>query len=112
MKKRYQQGESIQINFFVKENGVPIEIGSDEYIAIGFYGDLCDKYVIKTKDNSIQFDRQTKLYHAVISGDVTKNFSGSYDVEVAIYDKNKNNVSQSQKVGKIYFDERNIIEDV
>ena len=48
----------------------------------------------------------------MISGDVTKNFSGSYDVEVAIYDKNKNNVSQSQKVEKIYFDERNIIEDV
>lgn len=93
MKRRYQQGESIQINFVVKENGVPVLVGNDEYVAVGFYDEFCGKYIVSTKDGSIKLDKQTKTYHAVIPGSVTSGFSGDYDVEVAIYDKDKNNVS-------------------
>ena len=111
---RLQQGDSFTMNFIVRENGIPkdIDVGNEDII-VGFYDQNDYKYVIKFSDGKINpVNNAIGCYHTTISSDVTKNFVGYVDVEIAVQDIQSNDISHADKILKMYFDERKLNEDI
>ena len=96
------------MNFVLKENGVPVDIGFTEDIAVGFYDENGNKYIIKLSEGKINTTEKSGFYTAFIPSSITKDFIGYIDIEIVIYDKSGNDVSHADKVLKMYFEERRI----
>lgn len=109
---RLQQGDSFTMTFVLKENGEPHNIQAGEDIAIGFYDGYCEKYVAMLSKGDIRYGKSTGLYIAQIPSSITKNFIGNVDVEIVIFDKNKQDMSHADKKLKMFFEERRINEDI
>lgn len=114
---RLQQGDSFAMNFIVKDNGQPKYIDSGENIAVGLYDEYGSKYVMKyiqDKDSCGKIEKTSQIggYRTFVPGDITKDFIGQVDVEIVIYDKQRNVISHADKVLKMFFEERKINNDI
>lgn len=109
---KLQQGDSFTMNFVLKENNTPVNVGFNEDLAVGFYDENGNKYVIKLSQNQIHTTEKEGYYTASVPSEITKNFIGYVDIEIVIYDQSGNDVSHADKVLKMYFEERRINSEI
>ena len=113
---KLQQGDTFTMTFVVKENGEPKDIRDNEDLAVGFYDEYGQKEVLKYRVNGDVFKKLEGVgkYQVYVSNQITKNFVGSIDVEIVVYDIEtlNPNVSHADKILKMFFEERRINEDL
>lgn len=111
---RVIQGQSFSFNFTLSQNGSPVNIGMDEDIAIGFYPEssCCDKYIAKYSTGEIQYMNKQGNYSIIIDGERSMQFVGNVRVEIVVFKADHSEISHADKVLQIYFEEREINNDI
>ena len=110
---RLQQGDSFIMNFVMKKDGKPQYLQNTERIAVGFYNDYGNKYIVKSDNKQIIRDPKNEgHYYAIIPSDITKKFIGDIDVEIVVYDSHDKMVSHADRVLSLFFEERRINSEI
>lgn len=112
MKKiKLQQGDSFIMTISNKVDGNLVDLSSGESVVIGFYDEFCNKFTMKLSRSNLQ--RVSKgIYQTKISHDVTKNFVGDFEVQVAIVGSSDDSVAHAKNKGYIYFEERRLNDEL
>lgn len=108
---KLQQGDSFVMTISNKIDGNFIDLSSGEQVVIGFYDEYCNKYTMKLSKSNLHKVSQG-IYQTTISHDVTKNFIGNIEVQVAIVSSSENSVAHAKKNATIYFEERKLNNEI
>lgn len=93
-----------------KIEGNLVDLKSGESVVIGFYDEFCNKYTTKLSRSNLQRISEG-IYQTNIGHDITKNFVGDFEVQVAIVGSNDDSVIHAKNKCYIYFEERKLNDD-
>lgn len=110
---KLQQGDTFSINFQIKSNGELQDLDNDETIAIGFYDEYGYGKVFKLNEkDGIQYTGNKGIYTLFVPNELTRHFIGNVSVELVVYSNGKGEVSHSNNIIQLFFEERIINKDI